>query len=107
MHDVPSDFTVLTATQDGRVLLTLHGELDMATLPVLRDAVEAVRGNGNHGSPFVVDMRELRFLDSMGLEFLLRLGEDVPLELVRGPRQVQRLFDVMGLDTVLTFVDGP
>jgi hypothetical protein len=43
----------------------------------------------------------------MGLECLLRPADDVELQLVRGPRQVQRRFDVMGLAEVLTFVDPP
>ncbi|SRR5689334_5308674 len=107
MQDVPDDFAVLTEARDDRVVLALRGELDMASLPVLRDAVETLRASGSAPSRVVVDLRELAFLDSMGLEFLLRLGDDVELELIRGPRQVQRLFDVMGLNEVLTFVEPP
>jgi anti-sigma B factor antagonist len=106
MHDVPSDFSVLTEVAGDRTQLTLRGELDMASLPELQEAVDAVRNNGA-AARMLVDLRELSFLDSMGLEYLLRLSDVVELELVRGPRQVQRLFDIMELDTVLTFVDAP
>ena len=101
MDDVPLDFEVLT--QAGGVL-TLRGELDMASLPQLDAAVAAVRQNGNR---VVVDLRGLRFLDSMGLEFLIQLNAEVDLVVVRGPRAVHRLFDVMSMESVLHLVDEP
>ena len=84
----------------------LTGELDMATLPQLDAAVAALRA-GNGLGRVIVDLRQLRFLDSMGLEFLIQLDAETELILIRGPRPVHRLFDVMQMDSVLTIVDEP
>jgi anti-anti-sigma factor len=101
MDEVPLDFAVVT--RPGGVL-ALRGELDMASLPQLEAAVAGMRQNGNR---LIVDLRELSFLDSMGLEFLIQLDADVELVVVRGPRAVHRLFDVMEMGSVLTIVDAP
>ena len=77
----------------------------MATLPRLEDAVAAARAGGD--GRLVVDLRNLRFMDSMGLQFLIRLDAETELIIVRGPRAVHRVFDVMHMDTVLTVVDEP
>jgi anti-anti-sigma factor len=60
----------------------------------------------------VVDLRGLAFLDSMSIELLLRLHGELAqagaeLILARGPRPVNRLFEVMELDKVLVLVDEP
>jgi len=104
MEDVPLDFAVVTESGPTGASLTLRGELDMASLPLLEAAVAPQRGNGRR---LVVDLRDLRFLDSMGLEFLIQLNADTELVVVRGPRQVHRLFQVMEMDSVLTIVDAP
>ena len=100
MVDVPLDFAVVT--RPGGVL-ALQGELDMASLPLLEAAVAAVRQNGNR---VIIDLRELRFLDSMGLQFLIQLNAEAELVVVRGPRAVHRLFDVTEMGSVLTIVDA-
>jgi anti-anti-sigma factor len=106
MRDVPGDFAVLTRPSAQGATLELTGELDMATLPQLDAAVAALDTNGGPGR-LVVDLRGLRFLDSMGLEFLIKLNAATELIIVRGPRPVHRLFDVMQMESVLTIVDEP
>jgi anti-anti-sigma factor len=109
MRFLPGDFEVLTASDGDTSTVTLRGELDMATVPQVEEAVRAL---GEAPRRLVVDLRELRFLDSMGLELLIgldaRLSADGrELVLVRGPRAVHRLFTVMELDSVLRIVDEP
>jgi anti-anti-sigma factor len=109
MRFLPGDFEVLTTTEGDTATLTLRGELDMATLPAVEESLAAL---GNEPRRLVIDLRELRFLDSMGLELFLgldgRLGEEGrELVLVRGPRAVHRLFSVMQLESVLRIVDEP
>ena len=60
----------------------------------------------------VLDLRELAFLDSMSIELLLRLHSELTatgaeLVVVRGPRAVNRIFDLMELDRVLTSSTSP
>lgn len=104
-------FHVDAEREGGSVRVAVAGELDIATLPQLEAAVARVR---EQDAPrrLVLDFRRLRFLDSMSIEFLLRLDADQAsdggeLLLVRGPRSVNRLFELMELDKVLAMVDEP
>ncbi|MFD0273170.1 STAS domain-containing protein [Kitasatospora sp. NPDC127111] len=99
----------------GRLLISAHrigdvrvvavaGELDHDTADGLRSALAAPAGGGT--GRILVDLSELRFCDSTGLNLLLRARLDAEaaglrLELA-GPRSaVARLFEVTGADTVL------
>jgi anti-anti-sigma factor len=86
----------------------VDGELDIATLPELRDAVAAARDQALEH--LVIDLHAVTFLDSMSIEFLLQLHTsmaetDAELVVVRGSRAVDRLFEIMELGRALTIVD--
>jgi len=73
--DDPSSTTLLTADigeQDGIVVVSLVGELDMASVraaePVVADAV-------SRGKPIVIDLTRLSFFSSAGLTVLARLDD--------------------------------
>jgi anti-anti-sigma factor len=104
----PEAFDVAIERHGATLVAAPRGELDIATLPVLRERLADL------GDPeqVVMDLRALTFLDSMSIEFFLRLREELAaagarLVLVRGPRAVDRLFRVMRLDQVLEIVDEP
>jgi anti-sigma B factor antagonist len=90
----------------GVTRVALSGELDMLSAPDLDDTLaDASRG----AVAVIVDLSQLTFMDSSGLHALLtaraRLAEsDCRLVLLRGGDQVQRLFELTGLDGVLEFV---
>ena len=91
--------------------MAIHGELDLATAPQL-DAELARVADGDNVERVVVDLRELVFLDSTGLESIVRFdaaarARGIDLAVVRGPRAVERLFAVMQLDQRLRIVDDP
>ena len=83
----------------------------MATAPQLQAEFERVSGlDGIERA--VVDLRNLAFLDSTGLEAIMQFearsrARGVEVGLVRGPRAVERLFAVMQLDKKLRIVDDP
>ncbi len=88
------------------VVIGLTGELDLATVETferhLREA-EAARP-----ARLVVDLTALGFMDSTGLQTLLRARErasttEYELVLRRGPRQVQRVFELTRTDEVFNF----
>lgn len=86
-----------------------RGEIDLATVELVRGAVE---GNLQVGEDLVLDLREVGFMDTSGLRLVLELKDRVDrdgceLRLVRGPRAVQRVFEVSGLEPRLPFVDDP
>jgi anti-anti-sigma factor len=99
---------VRTERIGANVRVDVDGELDIATLPELRDAVAAARDEALEH--LVVDLHAVTFLDSMTIEFLLQLNTsmaetDTELVVVRGSRAVNRLFEIMELNRVLTVVD--
>ena len=107
----PPDFRILTDRSGSRVEIAIHGELDLATAPQLVTAFEQV-SELDGIELAVVDLRNLEFLDSTGLEAIMQFEarsrtQGVDLAVVRGPRAVERLFSVMQLDQKLRIVDDP
>jgi len=91
---------ISVAHEDDRVVLTLDGELDMASAPLLERAVEDPE---LAGKPLVVlDLQQLEFIDSTGLRIILTArklcGErDQELAVTQGSPQVERLLSITGM----------
>jgi anti-sigma B factor antagonist len=105
-----SDFAVVPTHTGRAVTLALSGELDLVSSPSLIGAISDLAGT----SPelIIVDLRGLVFMDSTGLHALIRAQQEVQdagqrFALIRGPDQVQRLFDLTGVADALTIVDSP
>ena len=108
-HEAP-DFRVEAERLGAEARIAVRGELDIATLPEFERAVTRMRAQGLER--MVIDLRRLSFLDSMSIELLLRLHGELTatgaeLVVVRGPRAVDRIFEVMELHRVLALVDEP
>ena len=104
------NFDVNIGGNDHAVLLTLKGELDIASTPNLEAALERVTGWGTE--LVILDLTALEFMDSTGLSVLVnaqRRAEDggPRLEVITGSRQVRRLLRVTGADRCLTLIDTP
>ncbi|MFC5663854.1 STAS domain-containing protein [Kitasatospora misakiensis] len=89
-------------------IVSVGGELDHDSADGLRTALSVPPEGGPEGGPdrILVDLAELSFCDSTGLNVLLRARQDAELAGVRleiaGPRPiVVRLFAVTGADSVL------
>lgn len=101
-------FQVEVRTSAQRAMLTLHGELDLASSAALEDELHRVDGI----ALVVVDLRDLAFLDSTGLGVIVkahqRLREEgCQLALIEGDGQVRRLLSLTGLTDQLTIVRDP
>jgi anti-anti-sigma factor len=88
--------------------LTLTGELDIATVPRLREAVESLLAVPVRR--LRIDLRPLSFLDSSGLrEFIVlrdrALAEGWNLELIRPLPPALTIFQVTRADEHLPFVE--
>jgi anti-sigma B factor antagonist len=108
--DMQTDFRIETETTARAVTLALSGELDLLSSPVLDEALE--RAFESAAELFIIDLRRLEFMDSTGLHRLVGAQQRVAqagrrFALVRGPEQVQRLFDLTGIAELLTIVDSP
>ena len=85
--DVVSEWPPFGVTDEevaGCLVLTVTGELDMATSPALRERLVEATAAG--ASALVIDLRGVMFMDSVGLAAILharsRLGEHGRLAIV-------------------------
>jgi anti-sigma B factor antagonist len=63
-------FAVSSSNGDGLVELALIGELDLAAIPILRDAVDE-QLKADEVTGLAIDLSGLTFLDSSGIGMLL------------------------------------
>ncbi|MGH2863817.1 MAG: STAS domain-containing protein [Solirubrobacteraceae bacterium] len=96
--------------QKDRVVISLDGELDMASAPLLQAALEDAERARD--SALVIDLERLRFMDSTGLRTILWARErwqsqGRELALTTGSSQVQRLLSVSGVRDQLRVVSTP
>ena len=108
-HSRPTDlggFGCAIAASGGVARVTLTGELDLLTATEFAAALSTAI----HDSVLViVDLSGLTFIDSSGLHAILTAhahvrGSDRRLVLIPGPRQVQRLFEITGIEERFEFV---
>ena len=102
--------SVRERTRAGECTLMLAGELDLASRPLLDKAVRCVERRDTVA--LVLDLSELAFIDSTGLHGVfaakaLCAEHGCAFALVRGPSQVQRLFELSGVIDELPFRGEP
>ena len=108
---MPPVFGLESVTEDdGSVHIRLRGELDLNTAPRVEEELRDAEGRG--ATTIVLDLRELRFMDSTGLRLVIdadaRARESGGrLLIVRGPDTVQRVFRVTRLEERLDMIDEP
>jgi anti-sigma B factor antagonist len=96
------DMTILTASVtecDGVAVVRLVGEIDMATVARAEAAIQDAVERANR---VVLDMSELRFFSSAGLNLLVRLRQeaqrrDLDIRLAAVAPAVLRPIELMGL----------
>jgi anti-sigma B factor antagonist len=97
---------------EDHAVLRLDGELDLASVPLLEEAIEKVMISADAPATLVLDLRGLEFIDSTGLRAILlqdkRSGElGQTFALVRGSEQVQRLMQMTRVDEHLRIIASP
>jgi anti-sigma B factor antagonist len=107
---VQSHFRVEAHSENQAVVISITGELDLASSPSLEQHLERLASTDT--ALVIVDLRALEFMDSTGLSVLVRSHQraeehDQRLVLVKGPQQVQRLLSLTGVEGRLTLVDTP
>jgi anti-sigma B factor antagonist len=95
--------------EDNAPLLNvrLSGELDLGTAPQLKQAVDAY---ARTGQTITIDLRQLEFIDSMGLAALVRvrhraISRGGDLQLVAPRDSVRSAFTITRLDRVFDWVE--
>ncbi|MDQ6776047.1 MAG: STAS domain-containing protein [Actinomycetota bacterium] len=90
-------------------IIELAGELDLSGVTRVSEAFAAALDSD--APTIVLDLRDLEFLDSTGVHAILKAERSAREEnrsfvVVRGPRQVQRIFEISGIVDRLAFSDG-
>lgn len=99
-----------TLKQDGDVARVLPaGELDIATVGLVEDRIEEALTGG--ARRLVLDLSELTFMASTGLRLVLQLADKAQagafeLGVVRGPAEVQRVFELTRTHERVPWVEG-
>jgi anti-sigma B factor antagonist len=95
--------SVSVESGDGAVVITVAGEIDIASAPGLRDALaEAMR---RPPRTLTVDLAQVSFIDSSGLDALSWVKRAAPgteVVLASPSRQCRRILEISGLDQVFT-----
>ena len=94
--------------EHDRARVRAVGELDIATVPILRAQLDSLRDAGFHS--FVLDLSTLDFMDSTGLRYILDCDAEArrdgfSISLIRGTRAVQRVFELTDTSAHLKFID--
>ncbi len=102
-------FKVSASGSDEGIVLVIEGELDLATAPILREALVDVT-EGLEGD-LILDVASLNFIDSSGLALFIAeqkrlqsLGHELVI-FAPTPRAI-RLFEIAGVAEVLTVRPG-
>lgn len=89
---------------EGWTVVTVHGEIDVATSPALRERLIGLVNDGS--AQLVLDLEAVDFLDSTGLGTIVSIlkrtrshGGD--LRLVCTEARIRRLFEITGLDSAV------
>jgi anti-sigma B factor antagonist len=105
----PTGFSISISERNGRAVVALWGELDLATAP---DLEAALNERLDTGQDVVVDLRELDFMDSTGLRALVtahaRVQDTDQSFLIVRPlpgAPIERILAVAGVATVLDVID--
>ena len=87
-------------------VVTVSGEVDIASAPSLRETLLSVLADGTH--ELVIDLDQVTFLDSTGIGVLVAAfrrasAEGGSMSLVCNSPRSMRVLEITGLTTVFTF----
>ena len=97
---------VMEQTSDDGIVVTVQGELDIATVDLLSDRLADIC---RPGLSVTVDLRHVSFLDCVGLQLLLAVHADSVMrgchvDFIQGPPAVERVFALTGTLETLPFI---
>jgi anti-sigma B factor antagonist len=101
-------FSVTVNSDGDRTTVSLRGELDLSGVDRARQAVE--QAEATDATLLVLDLSQLDFIDSTGLEVMLRAARRAHdngrrLIVARPSRYIRRLLEMTAIDQSLDVVD--
>jgi anti-anti-sigma factor len=108
IDELPTEFRVEVEPDREAVRVCPIGDVDLSTVDEVRAQVEDLTAAGF--KRVVLDLRQTTFLDSTGLRLVLdthtaSANDGTEFAVIAGPPEVQRAFEVAGLDSRLPFVE--
>jgi anti-anti-sigma factor len=99
---------VTVAKRGTTATITLRGEWDLAMRAAADQAIREALAD--QPALVLLDLSQLSFIDSTGIQATVALAQrsaaqNTRLAIVRGPRAVQRVFEVCQLTEQLPFID--
>ena len=96
-----------TVHWNGHGRIALIGELDLANVG---DTESALAAQASRGTPLVLDLARLTYLDSQGIAMLLRLSDRATLNggslsVANPSRMVRRVLDITDCVSVIPIID--
>ena len=100
---------IATTPGSDRYVITVSGEVDLATSPELDTAIIAAIESGT--ASLAIDLTDVSFMDSSGLGVIVRglkrcREADKDLDLVITNERVLKVFGITGLDQVIPIHDS-
>ena len=100
---------IATTPGSDRFVITVSGEVDLASSPELDTAIIAAIESG--ATSVVIDLTDVSFMDSSGLGVIVRglkrcREADKDLDLVITNERVLKVFGITGLDQVIPIHDS-
>jgi anti-sigma B factor antagonist len=100
---------LVASEQDGWAVLTVSGEIDIATAPSLRERLHAILADDNQR--LVVDLDDVGFLDSTALGVLVGAlkrarTEGGEVRIVSTQPRVRKVFEITRLDSAFDLFDS-
>jgi anti-sigma B factor antagonist len=95
--------------RDGWAVLTVSGEIDIATAPSLRERLHALLAEDKR--QIVIDLEDVGFLDSTALGVLVGVlkrarSEDGEVRIVCTQPRVRKVFEITRLDSAFDLFDS-
>lgn len=106
---IHKSFTARVESRNGVTVIAMGGELDMASVPTLREHLMQVETEG--AGVILADLRDLSFIDSSGLGALLEANKRSDLNghrffTVGASAAARRLFHITGTEHLLDDTDA-
>ncbi len=94
--DEPTATVAVTVADDGVPVISLGGELDLASVESVRSGIQQYLTDGPARVTF--DLEDLAFMDSSGIALLLQVSNEIERIELRNVRpNVRRVLEVTGL----------
>ncbi len=87
-----SQLQVSITHDEGGVLISVGGELDLASSPALEEAIIPFR---DQAQPLILDLTAVTFVDVVGIRAIIRVCEEGHARLGAGSPQVRRMLQLI------------